>query len=459
MNVLLLGLLACGSGPSAEAPVYGLTTAGLSLETATVPTVVWVRFETAEPVRATVRARFEGGERVVGEAAPTTTHALLLAGLPARTEVEVTVTADEREETAEGVVTTGALPEWVPDLQFEAEVPEEAEGGVTLIPLIFGMGGGVVGVDDAGRVVWSWPQEDEGLVAVPYRAALSLDGEAVLFNHAARSDADRGAIVRVSLDGGQVQYTDILGAHTDFAEYVDGGYLTLGWDIREVEDRRILGDTLRERSPDGVERVVWTAWDSFTPDLSRTYANLYAGDPSVEDWTHINGLSYDPVADQVYLTATFNNGVLAVDRTSGVLDWWLTDFEGGNFENADGTARLVLPHSVQAIDGGVTVFSRGSPTDPSACSFVVDIALDESRGLATETWRHEAEPCALVSYLGGAVRLAGGNTLVSWTSAGRLDEVTLDQALAWRVSTNVGAAFGFATRATAFGPGSASPTR
>lgn len=456
LGLALAGLLsACvapGDKPGDGTVPDTLTVGGLDLELERIQTVVRARWETEAPTRSDVVATFDGGQITVSEAEPTTRHEVLLVGIPAMTRVDVRITADDTDGSAGGSVTTGPSPAWVPDLAFRSEDPQGTEGGFRVVPVINASGGGILAIDDLGRVVWAWPPEDAGSPMSPFRARLSRDRTAILFNEGAQSIDTDGNVWRVGLDGGDATKTGILGAHTDFVEYVDGGYAALGWDIREVEGRKILGDTIREVAPDGTQRLVWSAWDDFTPNMDETYGSFYPADPTVEDWTHVNGLSYDADEDDFYVTITINNSVARVDRESGELVWWLSDYQGGDFENVDGRTRVEMPHSVQRIDGGITVFSRGNPNNPSTCSSVVDIALDETTWEAREVWRHETEDCLLVTFLGSAERLPGGNTLVSWTTAGRLSEVTPAGALAWEVSTPLGAAFGFSEQVPRLGP-------
>lgn len=426
------------------APPDELTVDGLEVSVATISTVLEVRWRTDAPTRSDVTATFGDETITVSETEATEEHHAVLVGVPPQTEVTVRVTADGTDASAEAVATTGALPAWVPDFAYEAREPESAEPGIRLIPVILATGGGLVGVDVQGRVVWSYPPSDT-LVEVPFRVWRSLDGEAILFNSNAPSADSDAPVYRIPLTGDDVSVTKLRGAHTDFVEYTPGGYLSLGWDIRDVGDgRMVLGDTIVERAPDGTERVVWSAWDDFEPDLSMTYGNLYPADPTVEDWTHINGIAYDPATDEVLVTTTWNSAVIAVERTSGEIAWWFNDF-GGTYASEDEPGRIDFPHSVQPIDGGVLVFSRGNFNSPGACSAAVDVALDDGARTAAETWRYESEDCLLITFLGGAERLPGGNTLITWTTAGRLDEVTPGGGLAWRVGTPIGAGFGFST--------------
>ncbi|MDP2313791.1 MAG: aryl-sulfate sulfotransferase [Pseudomonadota bacterium] len=337
------------------------------------------------------------------------------------------------------------LPQWVPDFAWSADAPEASAGGVTVVPLILSNGGGVVALDDAGAVIWAFPTTDAGLTRPPMRAHVSLDGTAVLFNHTAPA-ADRPAeVVRVPLDGSAPDTVHITGGHTDFVEYTPGGYATIGWDIRAFGDRKILGDTIVERDPDGNERVVWSVYDDFEPNLDETYAHLYPSDPAVEDWSHINGISYAAGEDAYFVSMTFNNGVAKIDRATGLMDWYVGDPDGGDFENPDRDRLLALPHSVARIEGGLLAFSRGNPGDPGACSEAVDLAVDETTREVRRAWSYAAPECLLVTFLGGAERLPGGNTVITWTTAGQIDQVTPDGRRAWTVNTALGAGIGFAS--------------
>ncbi|MDP2310177.1 MAG: aryl-sulfate sulfotransferase [Pseudomonadota bacterium] len=432
-----------------------LTEDGVHLAPAIVATVVNVTWSTAEPSRARVTATFLDGAVVVEEAAEGTDHAVQLVGLPPLTEVNVHVealTADGSGGSDRAVITTGASPAWVPDLHWSAEAPDEAEPGFTLASILLMNGAGVVALDSRGRAVWAWPVEDSPPAPPVYRARLSLDRKAILYNYPAGRIADVGIIYRVALDGSTVEESGVTEGHIDFVEYTPGGYASFGWDLREIDGRKLMGDTLVERAPDGTERVVWNAWDHFSPDLSRTYEGYYPDDPEVEDWSHINGLSYDATDDAYYLTMSYQSTVVKIDRQSGEQLWSLTDGGEGDFANPHGDEFLEFPHSVQAVEGGVLVFNRDHEDLEHGCSFANEIVLDELAWEASLGWRYSPEECLLIPYLGGAERLPGGNTLLSWTNAGQLDEVTPEGTSAWRVNTSFGAAVGFTTRVATLTP-------
>ncbi|MDP2312488.1 MAG: aryl-sulfate sulfotransferase [Pseudomonadota bacterium] len=446
---MLLLLLACVAPPS-ETDFSGVE--GPTVEATDMPTVARVRWTTETPTRGTVTGRFGDDAVVVSEAAEGTEHEVLLAGLPARTDVAVEVQLDGVDLGAAAGFTTGSLPTWVPDVTVSADVPEDAEGGYTIVALIALEAAGVVVFDADGRPVWAYARADENDAALT-RARLSLDGRALVYSATAHSVDDPGYIVRLPLDGGAATMVSLNGLHTDFVELPTGGYAALGWELHTLADgRTIVSDTIMELGPDGTQRTVWRVFDDFQPDPADPFENQYPGDPDIRDWSHVNSLTYDAAADDYYVTMTWNSGVARIDRETGALAWSLSD-EGGDFTNT-GEGRLAFkPHTVEPTANGLLVFSRGDPREPDSCSEATDLVVDEALGTVHRGMAYTSERCLLITFLGSAQRLPGGNTLVGWTSAGQLDEFTPDGNLALRIATNIGAGFGFATRVPTLGAG------
>jgi DNA-binding beta-propeller fold protein YncE len=424
----------------------------LTVTLADMPTVLEVRWRTDVPALATVIGRFAGGEVRVEEIEAVTDHAALLVGIPALTEVAVEVLPADGGEAGTATVVTGSLPSWVPDVTTEADAPQAAEGGFTVVSAIGLLeGSGPVVFDGAGRPVWAVTRLLAGDSGVT-RARLSRDERAIVYLNMAPSADGDAQIVRVPLDGGELLVTLVRGIHTDFVELPSGGLAALGWDVRTYGDRTIVGDTIVELGPDGEARVVWSAYDTFAPDLDEDYPNWYPGDPLAEDWTHVNGIAYDADSDDYYVTMTWRSRVLRVDRGTGAVVWDLSD-DGGSFARVGSRYLLDQPHSVQPTATGVLVFNREDPIDPESCSGATDITLNEAAFTAEATWVYTSEACLLTTFLGSAQRLPGGNTLVAFTNSGQLDEVTPAGELAWRVSAPIGTGFGFAERVPRLGDG------
>ncbi len=94
-------------------------------------------------------------------------------------------------------------------------------------------------------------------------------------------------------------------------------------------DREIVGDMVVEFTSEG--EVVWS-WDSFNHlDIYRIgYDALDAywhvrGFPNAGDWTHGNGVTYDPRDDSVLVSLRLQDCILKIDRPTGEIVWILGD--------------------------------------------------------------------------------------------------------------------------------------
>ena len=327
--------------------------------------------------------------------------------------------------------TSGASAPGIPELtQLSAGDPGAA---MVIAPVIGADSRFLVIVDRAGRLIWSQTMESNA-----YRAVLARGGGAMWVGTPAWSDQDNARIRKLELDGSVAEERSILGGHTDLVELPDASLAMLGWDIRERDGRQMLGDTIVELATDGSQRRVWSTWDDYEPDLSFDYSNdFYAADPSVEDWTHANGLHYAESDDSYYVTLSTMSLLVRIDRVTGALVWSV----GATSPTVQTPEGLIdNPHSVQRLtDGSYLVFNRGK----GSCSSVVRFTVDESAGQASLISRYESPDCLQVLFLGDARQTDDGHTYISWSSAGRLEELDPTGAAIREVDVSLGAVLGF----------------
>ncbi|MES2638384.1 MAG: aryl-sulfate sulfotransferase [Myxococcota bacterium] len=407
-----------------------------------IATVVRVTWSTAEPTEGRVHFTTATGARQTAVSSGTE-HEALLVGNRVNTEVPFRITTDDGTEVACGEVrslTTGGLPSDLPDLTVAIDPRYVIEGGgYTVAPIIQQTTSFVAILDSGGQYVWAWTGQEARYGGTYFNADIDLARAGIYVNEQAVMEDTPGALRHVAFDGTEFPAVDIEGGHTDFVELPDGTMASLSWEIREVEGERYLGDRLLEVDTNGATRTVWNVWDHYTPDLTREWmAGFYQPDREVLDWSHVNGLSYDATEDAYFVSMTFNESVARIERSTGQMTWVLSDPE-----------TIGMPHSVQFLGETALVFNRGSARDPDTCSNATEIRIADGEVV----WSYESEECVLVPFLGSALRLPEGNTLVDWSSAGQLDEVTPTGELLWRVSLNLGAAFGFADRAGSLYPG------
>ncbi len=343
--------------------------------------------------------------------------------------------------------TTGALPGGLPELVLSGD-PDAVSPAFMAITILTPDKRFAVVVDTLGQIVWAWEPPAEIAHTQPiFRAAFSLDGEAILVNTQG-SPGDPGALWRVPWSGADIQTHLFENIHRDFVELPDGGLAFLGWESRSTEGGELLrGDVVFELSPAGDLTQTWNVFDDFPHDLGTTTPLGYIDGPGVREWTHANALSYDSStgAYLIGLPELTENGsslppgsLISVDRDSRALNWELS-YQRGDFD-LDSPDLIEAPHSLQRVEGGLLVFNRGGP---QSCSRANEIALDFEAGEATSVWSSLSDQCVHTTFLGEAHRLPDGDTILQYSSAGQLDLAGEDGTAKWRLQADLGAGFGF----------------
>ena len=271
----------------------------------------------------------------------------------------------------------------------------------------------------------------------------------MVINHQAGSDDNEGFIRRISLDGSEVTDMYAPGIHTDFVQVDDDRYASLAWTVQTVTDgdatRTLLGDPIVELVSDGSYAEVWNIFDHVDPDLEVDYHTRDFGDAGeVEEWSYLNGINYDAQENAYYLTSRTLNAVFKVDRSTGELLWTVAN-DWGDFTLLGGEKPIFYPHSVQPIDGGLLVFNSEDECT-TQCSAAAELSMDFDSWEFEESWCYATEDCLVVSALGNAQRLSNGNTMLVLSTTGQIDETTSDGSLVWRVNSEFGWEFGFASR-------------
>lgn len=425
----------------------------LIVEDTRIPSVLRVVWRSAQPMSGRVSYLTPEGRPmrslpgVVG-----TEHSALVVGLPTDTNLSLVASLTGADGTicSDAVdARTGTLPSDYPNVQIERMDPEVLDGHYIGVPVISTRGTWLAVYDDHGRPVWMWRAalgEYAGQSPV-FRVRISPDGKGLLFNGQGDASDAPGVIGFVSWDAGSVVLKTVISGHTDFDLLPDGGTVLLGWTVRDFSRRRLLADTVIELRPDGTQRELWNVFDHFSPDLSIDYATGFLpDDPTVEDWSHVNGISYDGAQDDILITIPVINGVVRIDRDSAS-QVWAVSADSDDFTLPRGASPIEWPHGVQATADGLLVFNRNDWISTGGCSEVVDLRVDEARGVVNQTAAYTGETCQQVGFLGNAERMVNGNTVVSWSSAGVLDVTNAAGSLAWRLRSDLGGAFGFASPA------------
>lgn len=417
--MLLLLLAACPGGKTGS---IGDVTAEVSPVIPTVVTVSWtsdvegeqvLHYGTTDALGQTLVASGEGG-----------TYEAVILGLPTETDVYYKVVAGEAESEV-GNTRTGVLGSDLPVLTVTGESDQY------IVTTLLGATTGATIIDPQGRIVWWYPEERELDV---YRTVISRDRSSIIYNAASVSGdpAANSSLVRVSLDGTEVQDIPVpLLAH-DFVELPDGTIAAMVVEYRDHEGEELRGDQIVEIAPDGTQTVVWSAWDCFDPAVD-------IGTDQEQGWTFANALDYSESEDAYYLSLRNFSSIVRIDRATGECPW-VFGTTAANVVPDESSETFLHQHQFQVLDDSILVFDN----DGAAGNVSRVLEYSYSGGeTATEIWSYTADPTVYTFVLGEPVRLADGDTMVDWAVNGQIERVGADGTLEWQLKSGLGFAFGF----------------
>lgn len=288
-------------------------------------------------------------------------------------------------------ITTGAAPasDVVSIASFEVLSAQQHEPGFLVGSYWNGTYEGMVFIlDQDGDIVWWYRSGLKGGVA---KAAFSDDGRDIWMISAANNGGEH--LVRVGVDGLRPQvYANTGGSHDIMA--IEG-------DVMAFIDYSGPNSAI-EIDRSGHTRTIFESKD-FPPRGATPH--------------HLNALAYDS-ATQTYVVSSLDTDVYLFPRDGATSrnTRRLTDIAGAN-SGWGGNQ-----HGVQLLpENHLLLFANkdGGTLGPSA---VIELDLNDGQ----ELWRYEADE--FTANFGDVQRLPGGNTLITYSNAGVIHEVTPERA-------------------------------
>jgi len=314
---------------------------------------------------------------------------LLLGMKPEQTyHFRVVATQEGQEFVSDDyTVETGPKTTLASITQFQVISADKREPGFILTSYWQGMQTGMVFIlDEDGEIVWWY---DSGMTGGVAKAAISADGRDMWLISASNQGAP---VQRVSLDTLDAEtYPNAVGSH-DIQAGVGGTMVFIEYGESDC-------DSAWEIEKDGTTKEVLELED-FTPKGS----------------CHGNSLAYSKAKDS-YVMSSLDVDAFVFPRAGGT---------SSNVTRLTTTAGAIstwggLQHGVQLLsDNHLLIFANreGGNMGPSVA---IEYALDSGE----EVWRYEGGQ--FTANLGDVQRLPGGNTLVTYSNAGIIHEVTPDQ--------------------------------
>jgi hypothetical protein len=338
------------------------------------------------------------------------------------------------------------------------DLPRFEAGGADPLPgfVVFAAGKYGLVIDNTGRVVWyarfangpglAFMAEPTGHYAVRPPTPDPTDIEPWL-----ELDA-LGAVVRTlgCSNGLQPRPHDVL-------LEADGGYWMLCDETRTMDlssvggvaTARVTGTVVQHMGSAGQLLFHWTPFgqldiaDADPVDRRNTNVN----------WTHGNALDVDSEGS-VYVSLRNLNEILKIDTKSGAVAWHMGGvrnqfaFAGEPlppFVHQHGL-RLTGPNSFLVLD------NIGDPTASNAKRYSFDETTHEVHLVQSHGWP------GIITEIGGSVQnLPSGRTLVSFGTAGRVEEYDAAGRVTWRIDGNAGYVFRAQRIQSLYSPGANTP--
>lgn len=334
-------------------------------------------------------------------------HTVRVRGLAPETDYDLELAAPAYAARTVSTTTHAPLNGFVP--RFEATGQFDYDGYLLLDIVLFPPGAedaGVMLLDPQGVTRWfhSTASETVGPPAVRGAARLLDDGTVCSLHDYNILCVDELGESSVRLD---YRDADSGGFHHELLIKEDGGYFVLAYIFQDVPDEEFgtlpfAGDEIIEFSPEGEVLWRWNSFDHLDTDRRRAGIEIAIPDPRADDpdnvfgfdWTHANGLVYEPETDSLLVSIRHQDWLVRVDHQSGEVVWALG--EDGDFELESGEW-FFHQHSPQwQSDGSLLLYDNGvdNPNiEPDAVrSRAVRYELDEAGMTARQVWEDDAEP-------------------------------------------------------------------
>jgi len=228
----------------------------------------------------------------------------------------------------------------------------------------------------------------------------------------------------------------------DMISELDGGYWLMCDEVRTMDltaaggigDARVTGTAIQHLSADGTLLFHWSPFEHFAitdgEAADRTGASV--------NWTHGNALDLDVDGNPI---VSFRNlgEITKINAVSGAVIWRMggrrnqftfPDSPSPPFSGQH-SARVSAPGALIILD------NLGSPGESRAEGYTVDEVA-----LTARLARSYTSIPGVVTQIGGSVQsLPGGRTLVSFGTAGRVEEYDAAGRVTWRIDGDAGYVF------------------
>jgi hypothetical protein len=316
----------------------------------------------------------------------------------------------------------------------------------------FGM---LLALDAKGEVVWYYRTDsrisDFDILADGTIAYMTQDSRLTVIDIMGNQQKSWYAARRPEGKDDTAIPVDALTFHHDATFLPNGNIVVLSSEYREIPDyytserdpkakrttQQVMGDIIKEFSPDGQVVWEWNTFDYMDPYRIgyETFSGYWErrGFTGVIDWSHANAILYDEDDDAFLINFRYQSALMKIDKASREIVWIMGEPSGWNEQLQEKLIRLDdeqawfwHQHSPSlTADGRLLLFNNANyqarPFEPSAemtntRSHIREYQLDEDSLRASLTWSNfqQTDEHIVSIAMGDVDYLPNGNILAAY---------------------------------------------
>lgn len=337
--------------------------------------------------------------------------------------------------SADQTIQTGSLPNGGPsDLNVQPGTSSASAAPGFIVTTMGLQGTWAYIVNQDGQLVWSYSAGSGGFGNGLIRARMSWDGKYMFARDLNVSGASgQGNIYKIAMDGSSSETFNLSTSHHDFTVTADNGIAYLAKEGSSGDGGQPCDAIRKIDANGGQDTVVYDLWDA----LSEFDTQSQLG-----ELCHANSIQYSAADDSFTVSELYRDVIVKVS-SSGQLQWVI----GGSDGDFSGVTPWNAQHGHHLIDSThLLFFNNNSGGQPSRA---IELELNTSAMSAQEIFNYSSGNTQSAQ-MGDVQRLPNGNTLVTFSVPGKMDEVGPDSQLVRSFSAS---GFGYANfRTTLYGP-------